>query len=184
MVPDAIGAVNNMIIINNIDSLKIKCEQISSLEEADLIIKSLEDELNSSAKLGSPGIGLAAPQCGKYKHVAIIRLGNISIDLINAKIIKSYDEIIFDGEGCLSFPDKILKTKRYNEIVVGNNLCYPHTFTATGLLAVAIQHELDHLNGIVFYEREVANKITFDKVKPNEKCPCNSGFKYKKCHGK
>jgi peptide deformylase len=184
MAVDATDAANNMIIINNIDSLKKKCEEVSSLEEAELIIKYLEDELNNSAKLGTPGIGLAAPQCGKYKHVAIIRLGNLSIDLINAKIIKSYDEIIFDGEGCLSFPDKILKTKRYNEIVVGNNLCYPHTFTATGLLAIAIQHELDHLNGIVFHEREIVKKIIFDKVKPNEKCPCNSGLKYKKCHGK
>ena len=173
-----------MIIKNNIEALQKQCEFVSSIEEAQEIISFLEKELDNSNKLGNPGIGLAASQCGIYKHVAIIRLGNISLDLINAKISKYYDEIIFDGEGCLSFPNKIIKTKRYSEIVIDNNLTYPHNFIATGLLSIAIQHELDHLNGIVFTDREVIKPTVFNKVGPNEKCPCGSGIKYKKCHGK
>lgn len=172
-----------MIIKNNSDALHIKCEKVSSIEEADKIISVLEQELNLSNELGTPGIGLAASQCGIYKHVAIIRLGNTSINLINAEISKSYDEFIFEEEGCLSFPGQVIRTKRFNEVVVKNNLCYPHEFVATGLLAIVVQHELDHLNGITILDRAFrqASKI---KAKPNDKCPCNSGLKYKKCHGK
>ena len=53
---------------------------------------------------------------------------------------------MFKNEGCLSFPGIYADTHRFQEIVIENNLFTPHSFIATGLTAVVIQHETDHLN--------------------------------------
>jgi peptide deformylase len=122
-------------------------------EEVESIINKLEDELKHSASLGREGIGLAAPQIGILKKIAIVRIptnnGLLSIDLVNCKIANGYNKAIFKNEGCLSFPDRYEKTMRYQEIYVIENLVSPHSFIATGLMAVAIQHELNHLQNIL-----------------------------------
>ena len=126
----------------------------ASLEEAKSIIISLENELHNCHKNKNPGIGLAAPQINIFKRVAIIRLLDKKINLLNPEIIQSFDKTIFQDEGCLSFPNISLRTLRYQEIVVSNDI-EPYKFVATGLLAVTIQHEIDHLNGITFFERKI-----------------------------
>ena len=167
-------------IITDESALRVKCEDVSS-DEVDQLRIQLEKELKLSGDRGSPGIGLAAPQIGIAKRMAIIRLNNIEINLINATIVDKYDEMIFEGEGCLSFPGKIVKSKRFNEIRVING-CEPSNFVATGMLAVVIQHELNHLEGILLPDVEI--KEIKKKVRPNDLCPCGSGKKYKKCCGK
>lgn len=121
------------------------------------LISQLESELNRTAELGRPGIGLAAIQIGIPKKIAIVRIptsngGLLSLNLVNCKINSGYDELIVE-EGCLSFPGKYIKTKRYNEIYVMNNFVEPHSFIVTNLLAIAVQHELDHMDGILFLDR-------------------------------
>lgn len=162
-------------IITDEKKLRIKCEDVL-LSESESLIASLEKELfNSKTK----GIGLACPQIQISKKAAIVRIDSrLSVNLINCRIEKSYDEFIFKEEGCLSFPGRKEDTKRFNEIYVVDNLVYPHSFTATGLFSVAIQHELDHLNGILLPDRKLFKVV---KQKPNEPCLCNSGKKYKKC---
>jgi len=81
--------------------------------------------------------------------MSIIRVDDIKIDLVNAKITKKYHQFEFDGEGCLSFPGRYERTLRYKEIVVEGNLAWPSRFIATGFVAVVCQHELDHLNQIL-----------------------------------
>ena len=137
-----------MKIITDQNFLKIPCEK-ANLEEVSNIILQLEKSLKDSE---TEGIGLAANQIGIKKRIAIIRFNKIEIDLVNADIVSSYDKILVDGEGCLSFPGRTEKTFRFNEIHVKNEV-YPYNFIAVGLLSVAIQHELDHLNGILFIER-------------------------------
>jgi len=120
--------------------------------EVDELRNLLEQELKQSAKNGIPGIGLACPQIGIAKKMAIIRIpGNkfFYADLINPIIIEKYDLSIFNGEGCLSFPGLILNTRRFQEIKVISDFVTPKAVIATGLPAVCIQHEIDHLNGIV-----------------------------------
>ena len=140
-------------IITDKTKLKSKCEDISSIEEFQEIKKKLEFELNMSAQLGKPGIGLAAPQIGINKNVVIVRVptnsGLVSLDLANAVIANAYDYDWFAGEGCLSFPGLAGRTWRAQEVYIKNNAVFPHSFIATGLLAVAIQHELDHLHGVI-----------------------------------
>lgn len=139
-------------IITDENILRTPCVDVLP-DEIFSLKKSLEEELQQSADAGRPGIGLAAPQIGIFKKMAIIRVphnnGIFSIDLVNCRIANGYDPNFFDDEGCLSFPDKYVRTKRFQEIHVVENLIKPYSFIATGLVAVCIQHELDHLCGIL-----------------------------------
>ena len=168
-----------MIIINNEEALRVNCDDVLQEEVADLI-NQLEKELNYSNAMGRHGIGLAAPQIGIAKNIAIVRLQDFKFNLINAKIEKGFDSKVFANEGCLSFPGRIENTNRYQEVFVTSNLQEPFSFVATGLLAVVCQHELDHLNQKLFFDNKVLVKT---KIGPNDKCLCNSGKKFKKCCG-
>lgn len=133
----------------------MKCEPVNLCEIKDLKEK-LEQALAYSAKQGSPGSGLACPQIGIPKRMAIVRVGDYKVDLVNANISNKYDIFTFIGEGCLSFPGMFKHTFRYKEIVVENNFVKPYKFIASDLLAVTIQHELDHLNNILLPDLESA----------------------------
>jgi len=170
-----------MIIKNNEEAIRLNCTDVLP-EEFGSIIDTLELELKNSANLGNAGIGLAAPQLGIAKKAAIVRIDNISINLINCDIFEKYDPFIFSGEGCLSFPGRIETTNRFKEIVVKNNLVYPYSFTATGLVSVCCQHEIEHFNNKLFFENKVVVKQKIQKQ--NELCLCGSKIKYKRCCGK
>lgn len=171
-----------MIITNNEEALRVKCSDATP-EEAAQIIEQLERELVYSARMGRQGIGLAAPQCGIAKNVAIVRIDNVNrIDLVNCRITKQYDKAIFRGEGCLSFPNRAEDTMRYQELYITNNLIEPHSFIVSGLIAVVVQHELDHLNGVLL--PDIAIPKPKRKVGPNDPCICGKSIKYKKCCGK
>lgn len=132
-------------IITDENLLRVDCELVLP-DEVDGLRSKLEKALDWSSRNNRPGIGLACPQIGIAKQMVIVRVDNIKLDLVNAKISEKYHQFEFDGEGCLSFPGRFEKTLRYREIVVEGNLLKPHRFIATGLIAVVIQHELDHLN--------------------------------------
>jgi len=106
------------------------------------------------------GLGLAAPQIGESIQLCTINFGGDKYVLINPKVVsKSWRKEVCE-EGCLSFPDKFIQVKRPKKVTVkaldekGNNF----KISAEGLLSKALQHEIDHLNGILFIEHEVKNK--------------------------
>jgi peptide deformylase len=113
----------------------------------------------------SDGIGLAAPQVGIHKQLIVIdcELEDHSappLILINP-VIKSYGKALCkDQEGCLSIPGVYLDVERPDTIEVAykDEFGRPRTLKADGLLARAIQHELDHLNGVLFVDR-VENEL-------------------------
>lgn len=168
-----------MLITNNEEALRVKCESVTE-SEVGSIISTLETQLNIINANGDNGIGLAAPQIGIAKSAAIIRFDKYKLNLVNCKIDKMYDSQIFRDEGCLSFPGRVENTNRFQEVVVINNLDQMKSFIATGFLAVAVQHELDHINQTLFIDKVVKQK----KAKPNDPCICGSSVKYKKCCGK
>lgn len=140
-------------IITDEALLRLPCADVLP-EEVAALREALEHELKLSAERGREGIGLSAIQIGIYKKMAIVRIPTnhgkmISIDLVNCRILAGYDKAYFEKEGCLSFPDKYERTLRFQEIHVVDNLVEPYAFIATGLLSVAIQHELNHLQGIL-----------------------------------
>ena len=168
-------------IITSEKELRVKCENVK-LEEVDELRAKLEEELLASANRGMPGIGLACPQIGIAKRMAIVRVSeSLAVDLVNAKRLSSYDKQLFDGEGCLSFPGVYKKTMRPQEIHVINDV-EPKSFIAKGLFAVAIAHDLDHLEGKLLPDFALKS-VEKKKVRPNDPCFCGSNKKYKKCCG-
>jgi peptide deformylase len=151
-------------IITNEEALRVKCEDVT-LEEVNPLIKMLQDELDIANKLGRGGVGLAAPQIGIAKKIAIVRVSNLIINLINCNIEKGFDEAKFVQERCLSFPGRTEDTLRYQEVYITNNLMYPHSFVVTGLIAVICQHEIDHFNGKLFFDKIVNKSDIISKIK-------------------
>lgn len=118
------------------------------------------------------GIGLAAPQVGINKQLIVIDIALDQPDqpplvLINPKIVKSGSTLCNSEEGCLSIPGVYLEVTRPDEIEVSyrNELGKPCKLKATGLLSRAIQHEMDHLNGVMFVDRVNNNLALNEELK-------------------
>ena len=106
----------------------------------------------------APGIGLAATQVDVHERVVVIDLSenqNKLLVLINPEILSASDDLQVYEEGCLSVPGVYDEVKRAAEIRVKalDEHGQSREFDADGLLAVCIQHEIDHLNGKVFLQR-------------------------------
>lgn len=101
------------------------------------------------------GIGLSGPQVGVLKRVIVVQTESGPKGFINPKIIKKGKEIEIMEEGCLSFSGLFLKIKRAREAVVEilNEKGEKIQIKAEGLLARIFQHEIDHLDGILFFNR-------------------------------
>lgn len=167
-------------IITDISKLRKKNKKALA-DEVQEIIRELEKELVESE---TPGIGLAANQIGINKKIAIVRIKHKddhdeNLDLVNPVMVDQWGSFIHKGEGCLSMPGKQINTNRYREVFVKDDF-HPAGFIATGLAAVVVAHEIDHLENILITDR-VAGR---DKIGRNDLCPCQSGKKWKKCHGK
>ena len=131
---------------------------------ADPIVE-VDDEIKTLAQdmldtmYDAPGIGLAAPQIGVLKRIAVIDLAGENetpepIVLINPEITRFGEQIQVTEEGCLSIPELYYEVERPNDITVkytdldGKEVIRE----AEGKLAVCIQHELDHLDGVLYID--------------------------------
>lgn len=104
----------------------------------------------------SEGIGLAAIQVNVQQRIIVMDLSDDKTApycFINPKLVNAEGQIIWE-EGCLSFPGVFAKIKRSSKITIEyfDQTGAVHTLDAEGLDAVCIQHEIDHLNGISFYD--------------------------------
>ena len=150
------------------------------------------------------GIGLAANQVGIDAQVAVVNVREPLV-LNNPKIISKEVEIPYH-EGCLSYPGKRVNTKRYRDVIISTKQSESDWYFSGAqvptdgkgswekeqsnnkdaelrvLESVCVQHEIDHLNGVVCMDRKVNTTIVKDKkIGRNEPCLCGSGKKYKKC---
>lgn len=100
------------------------------------------------------GVGLAAPQVGVSKRIVVIDVGDGLIELINPEIIHR-EGTEMDVEGCLSIPGVRGEVKRAAKVTVKalDRTGITITLEGEGLLARAFQHELDHLDGILFIDK-------------------------------
>ncbi len=124
----------------------------------DRIITLLDDMKQTMYK--AEGVGLAAPQVGVLRRVIIIDIGDGLIELINPLIVNKDGEQL-NKEGCLSVPGKSGTVKRPKEVVVRarNRDGELIEVKGEGLLAVALCHEIDHLDGILFIDKAVSIDI-------------------------
>ena len=132
-------------------------------------IKKLIVDMAQTMEQGQ-GIGLAAPQVGVLKRIIVVKAdlkGQRILALINPKIVKKGREKEKEEEGCLSFPGIFLEIKRAKEIKVKamNIKGEKVKLKAKGILARVIQHEIDHLNGVLFYNRLSLIKRIIFKLK-------------------
>lgn len=130
--------------------LKKKC---LSVKEVNDDLRSLLDQMYVLMKV-TDGVGLAGNQAGLNKRLVVVEYENNVFKLINPKIIKKEDQIVFE-EGCLSFPGINIEIKRSGKVWVKalNEAGEKIDIEAEGLLAVILQHEIDHINGVVFIDR-------------------------------
>lgn len=150
------------------DGDEILRKKSKEVEVVDDKIRTLvEDMIETMHKYN--GVGLAAVQVGVLKKVIVIDTyeKNEQFVLINPEIIKQKGEQEVE-EGCLSFPNKFGRIKRPSEVTVvaldenGNKF----RLTAKGLLAQAICHEVDHLNGELFVDKIIPG--TLELIDPNK----------------
>jgi peptide deformylase len=113
------------------------------------LVKDLTDTM-----LDAPGVGLAAPQIGVSLRVFTFHVDGELGHLINPSLDLS-EELETDDEGCLSFPGLIYPaTRAYGVVAKGVNMHgEPVTLEGTGQLARCVQHETDHLDGVLFIDR-------------------------------
>jgi len=138
------------------DILVQKAEAVANVDDA---LREFVDNMVDTM-YEAPGIGLAAPQVGVLKRITVIDVSTPEEEpdlhvLINPEIIARSDELIAWEEGCLSIPGVFAKLKyRAAEITVRaiNRDGDPYEFNADGLLSVCVQHELDHLDGVLFID--------------------------------
>lgn len=139
------------------DRLRVKCKRVNKLDSR---LQQLIDDMVETMKDGN-GLGLAAPQIGIPLRITTIQLpddyddprANELLILINPEIIKSAGEWSPD-EGCLSIPGYVANVKRFWTVTVKavDRKGRDTRLKADGLLGQALQHEIDHLNGILFID--------------------------------
>ncbi|MFT9494280.1 peptide deformylase [Anaerosolibacter sp.] len=131
-------------------TLRKKSREIEKIDQR--IITLLDDMIDTMYE--ADGVGLAAPQVGVLKRMIVIDVGEGIIELINPVIVESAGEQI-DVEGCLSIPGITGEVKRPARVVVRGLNRSGKTIEIIGeeLLARALCHEIDHLDGILFTDK-------------------------------
>ncbi|MBN2803318.1 MAG: peptide deformylase [Deltaproteobacteria bacterium] len=153
-------ALKNIVIYPD-EVLKKNCEPVTDFNDQ---LKVLAEDM-AETMYAAPGVGLAANQVGISKRIFIIDIAEDNqSDLnvfINPEIIDIEGDLVWE-EGCLSFPGMYIDVERAAKVTVKAQNTDGEFFelTAEGLFAVAIQHELDHLNG-----KSLADKVGYLKKK-------------------
>lgn len=141
--------------------------EVVSVKEGKEIAKKLIEVLEKTPT----GVGLAAPQIGIHKKVAVFKNHNGYVTLINPIVISKEQPFINYSEGCLSFPGKRIDTVRYNSVVIKDDLNGEVHYQ--NFAAVAVLHETEHLSGVLMFDNQ--------RPKPYDECFCGSGNKFKFC---
>ena len=130
--------------------LRVRAAEVTDIDGK--LAKLADDMLTTM--YDAPGLGLAAPQVGVQKRLFVYDVGEGPLTIVNPEIVDSSGEWAYD-EGCLSIPGLAFELLRPKEVHLkgydldGNEV----SIEADELLARAFQHEMDHLDGVLFIER-------------------------------
>lgn len=135
---------------NGDEVLRKKSRKVEEINDRILtLLKDMQETMYEA-----DGVGLAAPQVGILKRIAVVDVGEGIINLINPEIIETEGSYI-DEEGCLSIPGENGKVERPERVKVKalNEKGEEVVIVGEGLLARAFCHEIDHLDGILFTDK-------------------------------
>ena len=171
--------------------LRRKSVEVKTAKEADELKAKLIEMFPDKV-----AFAVAAVQIGFLKRATLIKFPSNNKDpkaepvytfMCNPVIEKWDDPKIFKGEGCLSYPKKHKDTIRFNTVTVRYQDVLmgeldEKALMLEGVEAVIAQHEVDHMDGMIFLDRvKKTQPIMSTKVGRNVHCPCGSGKKFKKC---
>jgi peptide deformylase len=141
--------VRDILVVDD-PRLRTKCPKVPKVDDS---TRRLIDDMVDTMR-DAPGIGLAAPQVGVLLRVIVCEVEDHLHALVNPEIIRAEGEQVGD-EGCLSIPGYIGEVKRFEKVVVKakNRAGKDVRVRAEGLLARCLQHEIDHIDGILFTDR-------------------------------
>lgn len=147
--------------------LELPCKKVIKFDKK--LWKLLDDMYNTMIEFD--GVGLAAPQIGIDQQIAIVDIDDEhgTIEMVNPRVLKTSGEQT-GPEGCLSFPGLFGEVTRpyYIKIEAFDRKGRKYMLTAEDFLARAIQHEIDHLNGILFTSY-VSRYLTEEELEGKEK---------------
>ncbi|HIT87556.1 MAG TPA: peptide deformylase [Candidatus Coprocola pullicola] len=137
--------------------LRKKCKEVKEITPK---ILTLLDDM-ADTMYAANGVGLAAPQIGILKRIVVIDVGEGIIELINPVVVETKGAVIGD-EACLSVPGKSAQVERpeYVKVEALNREGKKIVVEGTELLAVALCHETDHLDGVLYVDKALPNTET------------------------
>ena len=144
--------------------LRQKAKRVSKVDHS---IQRLLDDMTETMH-AAPGIGLAGNQIGQLLRVVVLDVEDSAFQLVNPEIARSEGSVVIE-EGCLSLPGYYGDVRRPERVTVRalNRNGKPIKIHADGMLARALQHEIDHLNGVLFTDR-LASLSDLRYVSPSE----------------
>ncbi len=140
-------------------SLRLKSKQVTKFDtDLQILIDNMFETMRAA-----PGVGLAAPQIGESLRLVVVEYTEDEDEnakpkkyvLVNPEIVKRSEEMITDIEGCLSLPGLAGRVERHEAVTVKakNRFGKPLKIEAEGWLARIFQHEIDHLDGVLYIDR-------------------------------
>lgn len=140
-------------------SLRLKAKPVQVFDKT---LQTLIDDMFETMR-DAPGVGLAAPQIGESLRVVVVEYTDDEREnarpkkyvLVNPEIVRESEETVTDLEGCLSVPGLAGEVERFEAVTVQakNRFGKPIKLKASGWLARIFQHEIDHLNGVLYIDR-------------------------------
>ncbi len=154
------------------------------LKKVSVPVKSFDDELRAfvvdletTMRAGPGGIGIASPQVGRFDHIVLVDISGMKklpkgstnhgrLVLINPELTE-WDGMVMGREGCMSVPDFTGNVIRAEKITLSafDEFGDQHEYQCEGFEARAVQHEVDHLDGLLFLDRLVSRKTDLFKRK-------------------
>ena len=158
-------AIRKIMVLGEDDVLRKRSRRVDKFDKR---LRTLLDDM-ADTMYKADGVGLAAPQVGVLKRAVVIDVGEGLIELVNPEIVASEGAVV-GPEGCLAVPERRGTVERPERVTVKaqNRDGREVQIEATELLAVALCHEIDHLDGVLYVDKMIEDITDQDEDEEGE----------------
>ena len=158
-------AIRRIMVLGEDDVLRKHARRVDKFDKR---LRTLLDDM-ADTMYKADGVGLAAPQVGVLRRAVVIDVGDGLIELVNPQIVASEGAVV-GAEGCLSVPGRRGTVERPERVTVTaqNRDGRAMQLEAEGLLAVAMCHEIDHLDGVLYVDKMIEDVTDQDEDEDGE----------------